>query len=134
MIIVINLTCVLCLFAPGSNAGKAFGIAGIGTYGKRLFRRNGGLYCEFKFRARPYQKIVERVRIPVDVSTTWGIDKSIREWLYAKKPQKSVDVVVPTLFQRVIDRAVQQCSYMEFHQNVRRIKSGRPASPMEKRK
>ena len=40
-VLVINLTCYLCLFAPGSNAGEAFGSAGIDVYDERFFAGMG---------------------------------------------------------------------------------------------
>ena len=108
------------MFVPGTNAGEAFGIAGIGVYGKRFFRKDERLHVEFKHRARPYQKNVTRVRLPVDVQLPRKVDEVIRKWLYEKKPkQLAAASFVSTLFHRQIDATVQQVSYMEF-QNKRK--------------
>ena len=125
------------LFLAGDNAGEAFGKAGIGVYGRRLFRKNSRLYVEFKHRSSPHQKVVKRVRAKVCKETPSGIDETIRQWLFlnkskASKASKSV-VWIDTLFHRPIDTEVREPSYAEC-QNLRKDNVSRHSTPPVKRK
>ena len=78
------------------------------------------MYVEFKFRARPYQKVAQRVRIPIKVETKGAVDRSIRQWLYDRKPKVFASTTVSTLFKRAIDPEVKQSNYLEFNQRKRK--------------
>ena len=88
---------------------------------RAVFRRNGTLYVEFnKYRARQNQKVVQRVWLQVEVATTRGVNKCIRQWLYVRKPKVFSVAAVVTLFKRAIDPEVKQCIYKEIHQKKRK--------------
>ena len=72
-----------------------------------------------------------RVRIPIEVQTAGAVDRSIRQWLYDRKPNVFAVAAVSTLFQRAIDPEVKQCSYLEFNQSKHKRPSGVAKAPLE---
>ena len=106
----------------GTNAGEAFGQAGIGVYGKRFFRRRGDLHVEFKYRTRAIEKVAKPIQLKVSVAVPSVIDDVIRRWLQVKHTLKRKTEMrcISTLFNRAIDADVQALSYVDF-QNQRKI-------------
>ena len=128
------------LFLAGTNAGETFGIAEIGVYGRRLFRKNKNLFVKFKYRSSALQKVVKRMRIKVITENNAGINDAIRNWLmstkkFASRTVSTVSTVssIDTLFHRPIDSEVRQQSYDEL-QNSIKGNSSRNATPPAKRK
>ena len=90
----------------GTNAGEAFGQAGIGVYGKRFFRRIGRLHVEFKHRTK-----AKPIQLKVTVVVPSAIDDTIRAWLQSKNSLKrKIEMCIDTLFNRAIDEDVQSMS------------------------
>lgn len=121
------------LFLAGNNAGEAFGIAGIGVYGRRFFRNKTRLYVEFKYRNSAHQKVVKRVRQPVCTETQLGIDETIRQWLLSKKSISKSIAWIDTLFHREIDTEVRQQSYVEYQNSMKGNTSRHTVMPAKRK-
>ena len=106
----------------GTNAGQAFGKAGIGVYDKRHFRRRGQLFVEFKYRSRPIQKKVDTIQLKVVTAVPSVADDAIRQWLNEKYARKraAARVFIDSLFNREVDEDVKATSYLEYQNSRKR--------------